>query len=266
MNDPIQWWLGDLTPQFEENKDILEDLDLEAETRLDNKIEDYLSKNPSAPGHGFDHHQRVRVFTTMIGVVNGLDKESTQICRYGASLHDISKEVRKGGKGPHHWGKLRKLTRDLMERAKIEGKYVPNVISVIEEHHEDESSKRTEFGNILYEGDTTDTTYLPRCFAVAQSLIKFYPTMDRIIDDYTSYHINRATPITPAGKRMFEVGKKWALPTLDNLRDKLGTRNLKSYFPFLGLDWRVNRSKAPEILDETLNVYEGNIPMYEISL
>jgi len=266
MNDPIQWWLGDLTPQFEENKHVLGDLDLEAESRLDNEIKDYLSKNPSGPGHGFDHHQRVRVFTTMIGVVNGLDIESIQICRYGASFHDILKEAGKGGKGPHKWDKLRKLTKDLMEKAKIESRYIPKVISVIEGHETDEPSERTKLGNNLYEGDTTDITYLPRCFAVAESLPNLYPTMERIIADYTSYQVNPSTPITPVGKRMFEVGKKWALPTLVNLRDKLGTENLGTYFQFLGLDWRNNKDKAPQILDETLNAYGENIPMYEISL
>jgi len=266
INVAIQWWLGDLSKDFENNKKVLADLDLETETRFDNEIKDYLSKNPSGIGHGFDHHQRVRTFTTIIGVVNGLDRESIQICRYGALLHDISKEVGKGGKGPHNWNKLRKLTRDLMERAKIENRYTPRVIDVIEEHHEDDPSNRSEIGNVLYEGDTADITHLPRCFTVAESLSSMYPTMDRIIDDYNHYQVNPSTPITSPGKRMFKVGKKWAIPTLYKLKDKLGDSNMKPYFPFLGFKWRENMNEAPEILRPTLETFEKTIPNYEISL
>jgi len=266
MENSIQWWLGDLTPQFEENRNVLEDVDIEAEARLNNEIEEYLSKNPSGPGHGFDHYQRVKTFTTMVGVVNGLDVEYIQICRYGAKLHDISKDVGKGGKGPHNWSRLRKLSRDLMERAKVENRYISRVIGVIEEHHEDDPSKRSNTGNALYEGDTADITFLPRCFTVAESLPTLYPTMDKIIKDYTYYQVDPSTPITSVGKRMFEVGKRWALSTLHNLKDKLGSRNLGSYFQFLGLEWRKNRNEAPEILDETLDTYEKIIPKYKIVL
>jgi len=265
MDSSIRWWLGDLADKFEENKSVLKDLNIGTEARLDHEIRHYLSKNPSGSGHGFAHHQRVREFSTMIGITNGYDVESIKMCRYGASIHDILKEVGKGGKGPHNWSKLRELTKDLMKKAKIENKCIPIVIEAIEEHHEDEPSKRSELGNILYEGDTVDITHLPRCFDIAQS-VPLYPTMERVIEDYTKYHINPSTPITDVGKRMFGVGKNWALPTLEKLRNKLDNEDLKPYFSFLNTKWRENINEAPEILKETLNTYNETIPHYEINL
>jgi hypothetical protein len=266
MSDSIQWWLGDLASNFEESKNVLEGLDLNAENRLSGEIRNHLSENPSGPGHGFDHHQRVREFTTIITAANGYDIESIKTCRYAALLHDLLKEPGRGGKGPHNWAKLRQLTIELMDRARIEDRYVPRVINAIEEHHEDNPLKRSGDGNSLYEGDTVDITFLPRCFDVADSLSKLYPTMSRIIYDYTDYQVNPSKPVTSVGKRMFEVGKNWALPALDDLKTKLGDKNLKPYFPFLGTRWKENISRAPEILNETLKAYEENTPMYEINL
>jgi len=260
--EAIQWWLGDLTEKFEENKDALTGLDLEAEHRLEHEIRGYLSEHPPGPGHGFDHHQRVRAFTTIIDIVNEADTETIKINRYAASTHDLLKEIGKGGKGPHNWEKLRELTRDLMEKAKIENRYLSRVIEVIEQHHEDDPSKRS-VGNNLYEGDTNDITYLPRCFAVAQTLPQLYPTVDIVIADYTRYQINPSKPITEAGRRMFEKGKEWALPLLEDLKNKLGDSDAKPYFPFLGNQWRENKGIAPPVLKEALASYEETIPKFE---
>jgi len=267
MSNSIQWWLGeDLVYKFNYYKGFLEGLDRNAEIRLDKKIKKYLSKNPSGPAHGLDHHHRVRSFTTIIGVANGYDTESIKVSRYAALLHDLLKKPGKGGKGPHNWSELRKLTIDLMSKATIEDRHVPRVINAIEEHHEDDPSKRSRDGNVLYEGDTVDITFLPRCFDLAESMPDLYPTMDRVIADYTSYQVSPSTPITPSGKRMFEVGKKWALSTLDSLGDKLGDRKLRPYFPFLGTRWKENINEAPLILKETLDMYSEVLPHYEISL
>jgi len=266
MNDSIKWWLGDWSEDFEKNKDILENLDLEAESRFDAKVIEYMSKYPVIPGHDFDHHKRVRAFTTIIGVANDESIQNIQTCRYGAMLHDQLKETGRGGKGDHNWVELRKLTKKLMENAKIDERYVPKVTDIIEEHEIDNPSKRSGIGNILYEGDTVDITFLPRCFDVAQSLPHLYPTMDRVIEDYTRYQVNPSKPITSAGERMFEVGKTWALPTLEKLRVKLGSRNLEPYFQFINTNWRKNIERTPEILKETLDTYKEVIPRYEINL
>lgn len=149
-----------------------------------------------------------------------------------------------------------------MEKAKIENRYLSRVIEVIEQHHEDDPSKRS-VGNNLYEGDTNDLAYLPRIFSVAQVLSDSYPTMDRVIEDYTHYQIDPSKPVTQVGKRMFEKGKGWALPLLQDLKDKLGNSNAKPYFPFLGNQWRENKYRAPPFLKETLDAYEETIPKFE---
>ena len=266
MNDSIKWWLGYWYADFEKNKDLLEVLNPEAESRLDAELIEYLSEHPGGPGHDFEHHDRVRTFTTIIGTANNESVYNIQACRYAAMLHDHLKVVGKGGGGSHNWPELRILTKELMNNAKIDSRITSDVTRIIEEHETNDPSKRSRVGNILYEGDTVDITFLPRCFDVAQSLPKFYPTMSRIIEDYTSYQIDPSKPVTDAGKKMFKMGKEWTLPTLENLKSKLGNTNLENYFQFLNTNWRKNANRTPAVLSEALEAYEENIPHYEMKL
>lgn len=265
MENPIKWWLGDYTEKFENGRHVLDSLDFDAEARLDREIKKYTLKN-LVPGHGFDHHERVRDFATVIGIVNGADTDTIQTCRYAASVHDILKESRKGGKGSHNWSELEDLTREFMKRAKVDTNYLSCAMDVVIDHDEDNPSKRTKAGNILYEGDTVDLTHLPRCFDFAGSLPDLYRTMSRVMNDYVSYQINPSKPITPIGNRMFSLGKDWALPTLERLMIKLDDRELKPYLQFLGTEWKQNIHRAPEILKETLDTYNKIVPRYDIAL
>jgi len=270
MPEVLDYWLGDLSSKFNENKGLLKQLDFEKEYRLDNEIRNFIKEHPSAPGHDFSHHSRVRTFTTIIGTVNNIGTENIQICRYGAVLHDHLKEAGRGGKGDHNWSELRKLTKKLMESAKIDGRYLPKVIGTIEEHEIDNPSKRNEIGNILYEGDTVDITFLPRCFDVAQKIEEkrkgTYDRVDKFLIDYLSYQVNPSTPITSAGRRMFDKGKTWSISTLQKLKERLGDNDSSQYFNFLGTKWECNQTIAPENLREILASYNKNLPNYTINL
>jgi hypothetical protein len=268
MTDSIKWWLGDLTKSFEDNKNILKGIDLEKENRLENEVANYFSNIPYTAGHGLDHHKRVKAFASVIGVTEKLSQEDIQLCRYAAQIHDTSKVIKEGGT-EHDWKKIKELSENLMRSARVEDRYRPKILSIVQEHDKDNPSERSELGNIVYGADTTDLTFLPRCFAFAETVemlyLGTYNTMEKVIKDYKGLHIERSKP-TNVAKRMFEVGKKWALPTLDALRDKLGDRNLRSYFQFLNLDWRKNVERAPVILKETLDIYKDVAPHYEINL
>jgi len=269
MPDELDYWLENLRSNFEENRKILKNLDFEKEARLDGEVKNFL-RHLSNPGHEFDHHDRVRTFTTIIGVANNVDTVNIQACRYGAMLHDHLKETGKGGKGSHNWSELRKLTKKLMENARIENRYIPKVIGIVEEHEIDDPSKRSEIGNILYEGDTVDITFLPRCFDLAQKVEEkrkgTYDRVDKWLSDYLSYQINPSTPITPAGRRMFNKGKTWSVSALQKLKERLGDTDVSQYFDFLGTEWKNNQSRAPENLREMLADYNKNLPNYTINL
>jgi ribosomal protein S17E len=269
MNNLLQWWLGDLANSFEDNKNVLKEMNLEKENKLENEVANYFSTVPYIAGHGLEHHKRVKTFASVIGVTENLSQEDIQLCRYAAQIHDTSKVIKRGGT-EHDWKKIKELSENLMRNAKIEDRYRPKIFSIVEEHDKDNPSERSELGNIVYGADTTDLTFLPRCFAFAETVETLdpgtYNTMDKVIKDYKRLHIERSKPTTVASKRMFEVGKSWALPTLDVLKDNLGNRNLRKYFQFLNLDWRKNIERAPTILIETLDTYSKIIPNYEISL
>ncbi len=270
MPDELDYWLGNLRSNFEENKEILLGLDFEKEAKLDNEVKIFLSSHPASPGHGFDHHNKVRTFTTMTGVVNDLGIDDIQTCRYGAMLHDHLKETGRAGKGPHNWPELRKLTKNLMDNAKIESRYLPKVIEVIEQHETDDSSKRNIIGNNLYEADTVDITHLPRSFSFAQEIERkkkgTYDKADKILNDYLAYHITPATPITSVGRKMFNKGKKWSISALQKLKEDLGERDVSKYFNFLNENWKLNQKGAPQVLKGILSLYRENLPNYDINL
>jgi hypothetical protein len=270
MPDSLDYWLGDLRSKFEINKGRLLDLDVIKEARLDAEVMSFLSNHPSGPGHGFDHHDRVRTFTTLIGTVNNLRTEDIQACRYGAMLHDHLKEAGRGGKGYHNWSELRKLTKRLMENAKIENRYIPQVIEIVEGHEIDDSSKRDEVDNNFYEADTVDITFLPRCFDVAQKVEErkkgTYDRVEKFLHDYLFYQINPSTPVTAVGRRMFDKGKIWSVSSLQKLEEKLGDSSVTQYFDFLGTRWKNNQDRAPPKVKEMLTAYKENLPHYEINL
>lgn len=268
MTDSIRWWLGEFADDFEENKNVLRKMNFEKEVRLEGEVADYFSTVSDTAGHGLDHHKRVKTLASVIGVVENLSQEDIQLCRYAAQIHDISKVTKKGGVG-HDWKRTKELSERLIENAKIEDRYRPKVLSIVEEHDKDDPSKRSELGNIVYGADTVDLTFLPRCFAFAEAVetlkLGIYNTMNKIIRDYKYFHIEKSSPVS-ISKRMFEVGKNWALPTLDDLKDKLGSKDLKVYFPYIGLNWKENVARAPVILKETLDIYSKFTPHYEINL
>ena len=269
--DKISYWLGrDSLYVFNNKKDdVLPYIQKDKECTLREKAAQVMAKNTINTGHGIDHHDRTKELSTMIAIVQGFEYQDVQKIRYASQIHDISKNLKKGGKG-HDWEKTVKISKNIMNDSGIEEDVVDEVVSIVLDHDKDDPSERGRLGNIVYEADTLELTYLPRCFQFATAVNAMkpgtYTMMQGLIDDYTRYHILVSRPKTYLGKELFEKGKSWAMPALERLEETMVSNEINPYFDFLNLDWRSNIQDAPEFLNEILGDYLKQVPRYEIDL